>query len=123
MPEQIKINAHIMKELYEILYKESTHTEAMIRVLVSFKRNLVQQGVSDSSLSLIHSYCDSLISLMEMVENSLTILQDNASKISETFSDTDLGLASGYGVTGTSGGSYEQFKINKTNEALRSSYD
>ncbi|WP_026692776.1 hypothetical protein [Peribacillus kribbensis] len=116
MASSIKINPNTRQELYETLRKESLHTTGMIQELISYKRVLEEQGMGESSLSLIVSYCDSLISMMEIMESSQTALQNHASEITASFTDADLNLADSYGGSSPEKHSYQEYKVQKYKE-------
>ncbi|WP_026692785.1 hypothetical protein [Peribacillus kribbensis] len=116
MASSIKINPNTMQDLYETLRKGSLHTTGMIQALISYKRVLEEQGISESSLSLIVSYCDSLISMMEVMESSQTALQNHASEITASFMHADLNLADSYGGSSPAKQSYQEYKDQKYKE-------
>ncbi|WP_054949570.1 hypothetical protein [Numidum massiliense] len=93
MAEQILISPARMKELHTAIERGTTDVQQMIDGLVDYKGLLDAQGISESSLVSTYNYCDALISMMELLSDSLQLLGENATQISETFRATDEDLA------------------------------
>ncbi|WP_409295976.1 hypothetical protein V1498_20725 [Peribacillus sp. SCS-26] len=112
MATKIKITPERLEELYETLYSEAEHTKSMTASLQTFQKILEDQGLDSSSLALIHTYCGSLINMMELLQESQLVLQNNASEIAKEFTQTDVTLADSYGGIPSSP-SYGQYQEEK----------
>ncbi|WP_409290618.1 hypothetical protein [Peribacillus sp. SCS-37] len=122
MTTKIKITPERLEELYDTLHKEAEHIENMLASLKSFQKILEDQGLDNSSLGLIHSYCCSLITMMDGVQKNQVVLQENASAIAKEFTETDVSLADSYEGTIPSAPSYGQYKEEKLKKKYNLNY-